>query len=851
MAAETQTACECAERLGVRWQATARHRLRMARQLAETISLAHREFFPPPAAKPHLQRRRGAALPAALQGAIALLRRVAKWGAILLVALWLGWLLLPKPELLPPGADFSRVVLDREGRVLFITLTSDERYRLPAKLDALSPELIAATIEMEDRRFFSHHGADPRSILRAAWGAVTRQRLGGGSTLTMQFARLRWGLETRSVRGKVTQLFRAVQLERHYGKTEIAEAYFTFAPYGGNVEGAAAASLLWCGKPARDLSLREAAALSVLPQSPAARRPRAGGNPSLAAAQARLMSRLRAARGEASSELDSEFSLHPAPVPRFAPHYARRAVAQASSPVGPTGILPAGGTPAPHSGGVPRATDEKSAIRTTLDLPQQQTVERSIADILSRERARGLRNAAAILVHAPTREVRAYVGSADFFNDSIEGQVDGVTARRSPGSALKPFIYALAFDAGLIHPRTLLDDAPRRFAGYNPENSDRGFLGPIPAGEALRRSRNVPAVELLARLPGGGLDLFLRAAGVALAKPRGEYGLSLALGGAEVSLEDLAMLYAMLADDGVARLLVAGEREQRDAGEVANLAYTSRLSPAARWLALDALRGHEGPAGLAWKTGTSHGFRDAWACGVIGEWVLCVWVGNFDGRPMPGLFARDTAAPLLFQTVTRLGLRENTRQRPAEITDVNLCTSSGDLAGPHCPHFARGKFIAGVSPITACTVHREVLLDAGGRRLASDDGTARREVREFWPAQRLEQFRRAGLPRAEPPSFANGGTANTGGAPPRIVSPQAALTYVLRPGDVVKNGIPLEADASAESRQIHWFAGPRYLGASAPSHPLMWQATAGKWTIQAVDDSGRVAKATVTIVAAP
>ncbi|MEO6755500.1 MAG: transglycosylase domain-containing protein, partial [Chthoniobacteraceae bacterium] len=310
----------------------------------------------------------------------------------LLAVLWVAWLLLPKPDLLPPGAEFSRVVLDREGRVLFITLTSDGKYRLPAKLADLSPELLAATLEMEDRRFFSHHGADPRSLARSVWGVISGQRLGGGSTLTMQYARLRWHLNTRSFWGKCTQVFRAVQLERHYGKSDLAEAYFTFAPYGGNVEGAPAASLLWCGKPASDLSLREAAVLSVLPQSPTARRPRKDGNPKLAAAQGRLMTRLRAARGEPASELDADFVLHPGPVPRLAPHYAMRAAAQAS----------------------PSGSHSASVLRTTLDLVQQQSIERSIADFLSRERSRGLRNAAAILVHAPTREVRAYVGSAGF-----------------------------------------------------------------------------------------------------------------------------------------------------------------------------------------------------------------------------------------------------------------------------------------------------------------------------------------------------------------------------------------------------------------------------------------------------
>ena len=481
----------------------------------------------------------------------------------------------------------------------------------------------------------------------------------------------------------------------------------------------------------------------------------------------------------------------------------------------------------PHSG------SGTHVIRTTLDISWQQKIERSIADFLGRERSRGLRNAAAILMHAPTHEVRAYVGSAGFFDEAICGQVDGVKARRSPGSALKPFIYGLAFDAGLIHPRTLLDDAPRRFATYNPENSDRGFLGPIPAGEALRRSRNVPAVELLARLPGGGLDSFLRDAGVQLARPRGEYGLSLALGGAEVSLEELAMLYAgLIAPDG---------------GKCA-------LSPAARWLVLDALRGTEpgAPSGLAWKTGTSHGFRDTWACGVMGEWVLCVWVGNFDGKPMPGLFARDTAAPLLFQTITRLGLRGKMPARPAEIASVELCADSGALAGTHCPHRTHGNFIAGVSPIDACSVHRAILLDGNGRRVALTDGRPglRREVAEFWPAQRLDQFRRAGLPRKEPPPLARDDAARESGAAPRIVSPQHALTYVLHIGDVTKNSIPLEADAAAEAREIHWFAGAHYLGASTPSHPLMWKAAPGRWQIQAVDDSGRMAKTSVTVVAA-
>jgi penicillin-binding protein 1C len=227
-------------------------------------------------------------------------------------------------------------------------------------------------------------------------------------------------------------------------------------------------------------------------------------------------------------------------------------------------------------------------------------------------------------------------------------------------------------------------------------------------------------------------------------------------------------------------------------------------------------------------------------------------VGNFDGKPMPGLFARDTAAPLLLQTVTRLGLRAKIQPRPADVANVPLCADSGSLASPHCPHRTHGNFIAGVSPIDVCSVHREILLDGSGHRVALTDGRPglRREVAEFWPAQRLEQFRRAGLPRKEPPPLAREAAARDSGKAPRIVSPQHALTYVLRAGDAAEDSIPLEADAAAEAREIHWFTGAHYLGASRPSHPLMWKPTPGCWQIQAVDDAGRIAQTTVTIVAA-
>ncbi len=712
--------------------------------------------------------------------------RALKGAGILVLLLALGYGVLPKPDLLPLDLEYSRTVLDRDGEVVFLTTSSDGMLRLPTTLDQLAPELLEATLEMEDRRFFSHSGVDVRSLLRAGWGVVSRQKLGGGSTITMQLSRLRWHINTRSLTGKCAQMFRAIQLERHYSKEEIAAAYFTIAPYGGNVEGARAASFRWCGKPAAELTLREAASLSAIPQSPTARRPRGDGNTLLSAAQARLMTRLRAHRGEPPNELDAEFYLTPHAIPREAPHLARR-----------------------------RLLEEPGSltVATTLDLAQQHVVEESIRDFLDRWHSRGLRNASAVLLHAPTGEIRATVGSADFHDAQIAGQVDGTHARRSPGSALKPFIYALALDAGVVQPQTLLDDAPRRFAGYNPENSDRQFLGPIAASEALRLSRNIPAIELANRLPDGGLTAFLRACGIDL--PQRSHGLALAIGATELRLVDLARLYAELACPG-----------------------QGGLSPEACWLTLDALRCTEpgAPAGLACKTGTSNGFRDAWACGVMGEWVLCVWVGHFNGRGMPGLFARDTAAPLLWQTVHRLKLPAGSPDdsRPPDVVQVPMCAVSGDLAGKHCPHCREGWFIGGVSPITSCQVHQK-------------NGDS---VVEVWSADRLEQFRKAGFPRSSTLLSDEDVALHSSaplGPPPRILSPQSALTYYIQSNAPEQNRLQLEASAAPGIQRIHWFADRRYLGASAPAEPLPWQPTAGDYELQAMDDSGRVTAARISV----
>jgi len=721
----------------------------------------------------------------------------------------IAWWQCPKPSLYPEAITFSRSVEDRDGKLVHLVLTNDGKYRLRTSLSDISPAMIKATLALEDQHFHDHPGINPWSIVRALWGVVSGTRQGGGSTITMQLARMRWQLKTTSLTGKATQMLHALQLERHYSKDELLEAYFNLAPYGGNVEGVGAASVLWCGKSVHDLNLREAVALAVLPQSPTRRRPIVGKeNEAHSIAAHRLWQRL----DERHDALDEDYALRPeAVVPREVPHLARRLL---------------------------KANPQADRIRSTIDSQAQQTVEQSLTTYIAQHRDVGITNGCALLVHAPTREVLAYAGSAEFLNDEIHGQVDGITARRSPGSALKPFVYALAMQQGVIHPRSLVRDGRLTFADYNPENFDREFIGPIPASEALYRSRNLPAIALTEKLAAPGLHGFLTQAGVKLSKPASFYGLSLPLGGAEVSMEELAQLYTMLADDGCARSLAMIKAETNtDSG-------TALLSEESRWLTREMLRGPE-RGDLAWKTGTSHGFRDAWCTGMRGDYVLVVWLGNFSGQGNPALVARRSAAPLLFSMMERLNLPLRKAETPSGVRKVELCAVSGELPTAMCQHRTQGWFIPGVSPIKPCRLHREILVDvASGLRVARDDGTrpVRREICECWPPDMLELFRQAGLPRRPVAAFADGeapSSMSDGEASPRIVSPIVKRTYTLRAHDKTKQTIPLRAETAAGVRQVFWFAGTEFIGSGSPIESLLWKATPGTWKLQALDDHGR------------
>lgn len=709
----------------------------------------------------------------------------------------------------------SQLVLARDGTPLHLTLSGDDRYRLWTPLEDIPAVMIEATLLQEDRHFYRHPGLNPWSLLRAAHQTYVRGgRRIGGSTLTMQVARLRFGLDTRTWHGKLAQMMTALALELRYPKRDLLEAYLNLAPYGGNVEGIGAASLVWLGKPAADLTPAEAFTLAVIPKSPAARAPfTAAGRAQIGAARERLAARARMPLDASAVHLRARNEL-----PFTAPHLVERLVAER-----------------PFT----------ARISSTIDPRLQAIVEQQVRHWRDVARTVGADNAAVLLADHTSGEVLAYVGSADHADARIDGAVDGVRARRSPGSALKPFLYGLALDGGLINPETMLEDTSLTISSWNPENFDHDFVGPISATDALVRSRNMPAVQLANRLPAPGLYGFLARAGIGGLRGPDFYGLALALGGVEVRLDELVRLYALLATGGVEHPLVFVRGE-------ADTTAPRLLSTEAAFLVLDMLRANPRPGdeasarrrtNVAWKTGTSFGFRDAWAAGVAGRFVLGVWVGNFDGAPNPAFVGRETAGPLFFRVLDALAAAGEALAPPTPppgLRRASLCALSGAVAGTDCPGHKEGWVIPGRSPVASCSVHRRVALDVGTglRACPGQIEGVRTEVFEFWPSHLQALFRRVGVPRRTPPPYDPRCTSRAGGGRPlRIETPQARVVYALRDGE--DDTIPFSAVADADGRRISWFVDDAFVGQSAPGETFFWQARPGRFVVRAVDEMGR------------
>src|SRR5215204_971896 len=541
-----------------------------------------------------------------------------------------SWIASLGPAPLGEGLSFSTVVVDRNGKLLRPYATHEGRWRLLATREGVDPRFLNMLLGYEDSRFLSHRGVDPLALGRALSQLVWNGRVvSGASTLTMQVARLLEPRE-RTWLAKLRQMVRAIEIEQKLSKDEVLTLYLSLAPYGGNLEGIRAASLAYFGKEPRRLTLAEAALLVALPQSPELRRPdRSIDN--ARNARDRVLDRIAAAGIVPADEIArAKLEAVPdrrKPMPTLAPHAADAVIAAAPG---------------------------RNSHRLTIDAALQRNLEE-----LTRERARALGpqiSVAIVAVDHATGEVLARVASADYFDASRAGQVDMTQAVRSPGSTLKPFIYGLGFEDGLIHPETLIEDRPVRYGSYAPENFDLTFQGTVTVRRALQMSLNVPAVAVLDKIGASRFTARLAQSGAGLVLPKGEVpGLAMGLGGVGIKLTDLVMLYTALARQGTTVPLVERVDTETEPGSPRRL-----MDAVAAWHVGNVLLGtpppvHAAGGRIAYKTGTSYGYRDAWAVGFDGKRTIGVWVGRPDGASVPGLNGRTSAAPILFDAFGRTG----------------------------------------------------------------------------------------------------------------------------------------------------------------------------------------------------
>jgi penicillin-binding protein 1C len=729
------------------------------------------------------------------------------------------------------------VVMDRTGAPLRFFLPADDRWRFPVKLSDLPPELPRALVASEDRWFYRHPGINPVAIVRAAWSNLRAgEVVSGASTIPMQIARMAEP-GPRTISSKVRESFRALQLERRFGKDELLEIYLNLTPYGGNVEGIGTAAWFYFGKEPDQLSLGEIALLTALPRSPGRYDPTL--HPGAAQeARNRVLAQLTERGVFPREEIENARQV---PVPRTrrkppiaAPHFSEQVKA----------LLP----------GEPR-------IRTTIDRRLQTIAEEQVIHRIRELRDQGIGNAAVVVIENGTHAVRALVGSAGFQESYFKGQVNGALARRSPGSTLKPFLYALALDQGRVLPDSYLLDIPTDFSGYVAENYDDQYRGRVTVREALIQSLNACAVRLLSEVGLKDYHRLLKDGGLAtLDRPYHQYGLPLVLGAGEVRLLDLTNLYASLAGQGEHRAyrVLEGERASSPAQlfspESAHL-ITEILTDVRRPDLPESWDLSVGAPGVAWKTGTSYGHRDAWAVGFSQRFTIGVWVGNFDGRPRKGISGSQHAGPLLFDLFRAI---DPGGGNPAESTDwtkrvhdldqIELCAESRELPGPFCPLRMKAVYLPGRSHLIQCTWHRRALVDAESGELLSGD-CVRERPHEFrlltvFPAELVAWWRAQGSPQNNQilgtPRFSSACRGVPAGDPPRIVSPAAATPYrVRRDTPPEYQRIPLIAHASAGASRLFWYQDGMLVASTSPGENHFLPSLPGEHRLVVTDDLGR------------
>lgn len=746
-----------------------------------------------------------------------------------------------------PRVAYSTIITASNGQPLHAFLSRDDKWRLYTELDEITPLLRETVLFKEDRYFRWHPGINPVSLVRAAVrNLLTGRRTSGASTITMQTVRL---LEPRprTYTSKLIELARALQLELHYSKDEILQLYLNLVPYGSNIEGIKSAALLYFGKSPDLLSLAELTTLTIVPNRPSSLRP---GPHNARLVQARNEWLLRFRRASLFSDeaiadaLIEPLTAHRRAAPRLAPHLSRR---------------------------LQREQPNQPIIHATLDPTTQATAERLVQNYVNRIRALAIQNAAVLVVDNETRDVLAYVGSADFGNVYDGGQVDGVQAVRSPGSALKPLLYGLAFDAGIITPKTRLADVPTSFNGYAPDNYDQRFNGPVTAEFALANSLNIPAVALLHDLGTSKLVASLKRAGFSTVnKQAGVLGLSMVLGGCGVTLQEMTRLYTGLANNGTVRPLRLTNAPDRQAADTSGQVL---LSPEATFLVTQTLTQVTRPdlpnnfdnsyhlPRIAWKTGTSYGRRDAWSIGYNQRYTIGVWVGNFSGVGVAELSGANIATPLLFQLFNTLdydapnGWFKQPTRLNWRLTTRLVCPETGDVPNHFCTRTVADYAIMGVSRYQRCQHRRWVLTNPAGtvsycahcRPDQSTDDTSL-VVRRSYPnlsPDVLAYYQTQQVPVELVPPHNPACDRVSGQAGPQIVSLNDRSEYYINPRQPAS--MELRCQASNDVQTVYWYLNDRLYRRAQPAESVFFKPRPGLLTVSCADDKGRYRTLHVTI----
>ncbi|AZQ63239.1 penicillin-binding protein 1C [Flammeovirga pectinis] len=723
--------------------------------------------------------------------------------------------------------DYGSITLSTNQEVLGATLNSTDKWRLYTPIDEVSPFFIKAIIEKEDKWFYYHLGINPIAIFRAAFNNLkSGQRTSGASTISMQVVRLLTP-KKRTYFNKLIEVFKSIQLELTFSKKEILEIYINHIPYGGNIEGIKAASVLYLGKNPEMLSVAQATMLSIIPNRPTSLSI-SNNSDILMTSRNKWIKRFYERNlfdvNTYESALLEPLSIKRRAIPKITPHLNRKLFHKYPS---------------------------KKIIKTYIDVETQIRSEQIVKNYARKIASYDIHNLAAVVIDNTTKAVVAYIGSQDFYDNNFSGQVDGVSAVRSPGSTLKPLIYGIGFDKGIITPKMKILDVPMDFGSYSPQNYDLHFNGAVTVEEALGKSLNIPAVDLLQKI---GLSSFLQKLEICdfktISRKKKYLGLSTALGGCGTRLSELSGLYSSFATEGMFTPIKFSIEDtinykQEIISPESAFMITEILSDLRRPDLPNNYQNSTNVPKISWKTGTSYGRKDAWSIGYNKQFTIGVWCGNFDNEGVQELTGAQIATPLLFQIFRAIYSSKNQEisidNIPDNINSRNVCAISGEIPSSFCEHSIEDWYIPAISHFQKCTCQKMyfIALDTSFSYCSiclPQNGGYKKKLFPNYSPQLSRYYSDEKIPYEKPPKHNPNCSKVISGIAPSIVSPVSGRTYYVTESNAE---LSLIANTSTDVNYLFWYINDKFIGKREKDATFFYSPTIGKNKISCSDDKGR------------